>query len=238
MADQGRNRRGAKRPASDFADRHAAPSASRRGVSASRRGDSAPRRFADRARASAAAAQISPRGAGAKGDVKALAMPGEAALLPATAQEQALVSQEPEALPPLTRARVSELVLYAITNDDAGMRCQASSRQYLALKLLAASDETPNPGGKGNTGRIYQVNLICMVYIFMKTCVHVCCVRSAWFCHPGRTGRAGPTALPCSISQNASRNRSTRPCSRTKAHWHNKHGDDYPAFAARILRPD
>ena len=148
------------------------------------------------------------------------------------------MSQEPEALPPLTRARVSELVLYAITNDDAGMRCQASSRQYLALKLLAASDETQNPGGKGNTGRIYQVNLICMVYIFMKTCVHVCCVRSAWFCHPGRTGRAGPTALPCSISQNASRNRSTRPCSRTKAHWHNKHGDDYPAFAARILRPD
>ena len=119
-------------------------------------------------------------------------MPGEAALLPASAQEQALVSQEPEALPPLTRARVSELVLYAITNDDAGMRCQASSRQYLALKLLAASDETQNPGGKGNTGRIYQVNLICMVYIFMKTCVHVCCVRSAWFCHPGRTGRAGP----------------------------------------------
>ena len=66
-------------------------------------------------------------------------MPGEAALLPATAQEQALVSQEPEALPPLTRARVSELVLYAITNDDAGMRCQASSRQSVTLPCIATA---------------------------------------------------------------------------------------------------
>ena len=130
-------------------------------------------------------------------------------------------------------------MLYAITDDDAGMRCQASSRQYLALKLLAASDETQNPGGKGNTGRIYHVNLIYMVYIFLKTtCVHVCCLRSAWFCHPGRTGRPGPMALPCSSRKDTSRSCSTLLAHKGPLAQQPFPGNDYLAFAARILRPD
>ena len=51
-------------------------------------------------------------GADAKGFIEALAMPGEAAPLPATAQEQAHMSPEPDALPPpFTRARARALLL-------------------------------------------------------------------------------------------------------------------------------
>jgi len=71
-----------------------------------------------RARAATAGAQISARlwrvcgaqraDADAKGDVEALVLAGEAATLPATAQEHALVPREPEELLPLTRARADE----------------------------------------------------------------------------------------------------------------------------------